>query len=304
MMETIRAALDQATRQLSHARQSRHLPVENPRLDAQILLCYVLGKERSYLYMYPEQELSAQQERDWHVLLARRTQGEPVAYLVGTKAFYGLDFVVDRRVLIPRPETEILVETALTIIRQHLEREHIPVVADVGTGSGAIPVSIAAYEPRLPSLYAIDISSEALAVARLNCQRYQVEERVHLLQGDLLTPLPEACDLLLANLPYVGTSEQPEMLPDVLDYEPHLALFSGTQGLDLLQRLLREAGEGSKLRAGAMLLLEIGYQHREPLSRLAREIWPQARITCLKDYAGWDRILRIELPPQRLLARP
>jgi release factor glutamine methyltransferase len=201
---------------------------------------------------------------------------------------------VDRRVLIPRPETELLVEEALTLCRQRLDRGETPQVADIGTGSGAIPISLALNEPRLPALYAVDISAEALAVARVNCARHEVTERVHLLQGNLLAPLPVELDLLLANLPYVGLQEQPEMLPDVLDYEPHLALFSGQDGLDLLKRLLEEAAYGQKLRPSAVLLLEIGYRQREPLTQLASTLWPQASVTCLRDYAGWDRVLKIE----------
>lgn len=296
-MTTIRAALDVAVQQLTQARQEQRLPVENPRLDAQLLLSHVLGQERSYLFMFPEQELDSAQEAHWHALLTRRARGEPVAYLLGEKAFYGLDFLVDRRVLIPRPETELLVEVALDTCRQRLAQSQTPIVADIGTGSGAIPISIAVHEPRLPYLYASDISPDALEVARLNCLRHRVEKRVRLLQGDLLTPLPEAVDLLLANLPYVGTDERSAMLPDVLDYEPHLALFSGTEGLDLLERLLREAGRSQKLRPQAVLLLEIGYRQRETLTLLAGELWPQARITCLRDMAGWDRILQIELEP-------
>ncbi len=293
-MTTIRTALQLATQQLTQARQAHKLPVENPRLDALILLGYVLGKERSYLYTYPDQLLDAQQESLWHSLLARRVQDEPVAYLVGSTEFYGLEFTVDRRVLIPRPETELLVETALTICRQRLDNGQIPVVADIGTGSGAIPISLVVQEPRLPYVYASDISPDALTVARLNCEHHNVTGRVHLLQSDLLNALPEPVDLLLANLPYVGTTEQAIMLPDVLDYEPHLALFSGPTGLDLLHRLLQEARQPNKLHAGAILLLEMGYQQRDALTQLAAAVWPQAHITCIRDYAGWDRLLQIE----------
>lgn len=291
-MTTIRAALETAVHRLTHRRLEP--PVENPRLDAQVLLSHVLGTERSYLYMYPEHRLDPAQQARWHALLTRREQGEPVAYLLGHKAFYGLDFSVDRRVLIPRPETELLVETALSICQRRLAQGQVPLVADIGTGSGAISISIAVHAPALPSLYATDISPGALEVARLNRLHHQVLDRLQLLQGDLLAPLPEAVDLLLANLPYVGTSEQDTMSPDILHYEPHLALFSGPDGLDLLERLLRQAGRGAMLRAGAVLLLEIGYRQRAPLTRLARAIWPQARISCLSDYAGWDRILQIE----------
>jgi release factor glutamine methyltransferase len=295
-MTTLRKALDLAVEELTLARQQRKLPIDTPRLDAQILLGSVLKRDRSYLYMYPEQELTPEEEADWHTLLARRVQGEPVAYLVANKAFFGLDFYVDRRVLIPRPETELLVEAALNICQAYLQQQYIPLIADIGTGSGAIPISLAVHEPRLASLYAVDVSPEALAVARLNCLRHQVSDRVHLLQGHLLEPLPEPVDLLLANLPYVGLDEQGSMLPDVLDYEPHLALFSGNDGLNLLRQLLETARLNQKLRAGAIILLEIGYQQQEPLTRLAGETWPQASISCLQDYAGWDRVIKIALP--------
>ncbi len=295
-MTTIYEALQQATQLFTQAHTANSLPLAQPRLDAQILLGHVLHQERSYLYAYPERELDEAQTVTWRNLLSRRIQGEPVAYLTGTKTFFGLDLLVDRRVLIPRPETELLVELALHLCRQKLDQQLIPVVADIGTGSGAIPISLAVNEARLPSLYAIDISPDALAVAQTNCQRYQVESRVHLLQGDLLEPLPEPVDLLLANLPYVGTDEQSTMQSDVLDYEPHLALFSGPTGLDLLSHLLIEACQSQKLRPQAVLLLEIGYKQRETLTTLAQTLWPHATVACLQDYAGWDRILHITLP--------
>src|SRR5207248_5109727 len=160
-------------------------------------------------------------------LIERRGGGEPVAYLVGHKEFYGLDFLVDRRVLIPRPETELLVESALSVCREKLDAGQVPIVADIGTGSGAIPITLALEEPRLPYLYATDISTDALEVAYLNSKRHAVEQRIRLLQGNLVEPLPEPVDIITANLPYVGTEEMDVLAPDVLAYEPHLALFSG-----------------------------------------------------------------------------
>ncbi len=287
-MITLQDALTQAKSMLGHP------TVRSAQLDAQVLLCHVLGIERAMLYAYPEREMTSQQEKQYFALIARRKQHEPVAYLTGQKEFYGLDFCVDKRVLIPRPETELLVETALEIIQRRIVRGQIPIVADIGTGSGAIPISIAVEEPHLPYLYAIDISSDALQVAYLNCQRHHVAERVRLLQGDLVSSLPEPVDLLLANLPYVGTDELGDVSPDVQLYEPHQALFSGPDGLDLLRRLGEEVRQSRVLKPAGALLLEIGYQQQEELTRLFHSLWPSATITCRKDHAGFDRILQIE----------
>jgi len=288
-MTTIKDALEHAMSTLAQADQPAS------RLDAQVLLGYVLNVDRARLYAYPERLLTPQQEEQFHLLLERRKRGEPVAYLVGHKEFFGLDFLVDKRVLIPRPETELLVEVALNSIRAMLDAGHTPLVTDIGTGSGAIPITLAVQEPRLPYLYATDISAEALEVARINCQRHSVEQRVRLLHGDLLSPLPEPVDVLTANLPYVGTGEMDMLAPDVRAFEPHLALFSGTHGLDLLYRFFTEAQQSGMLKEHALLLLEIGYQQREPLKRLLSELWPQATVTFAKDFSGWDRLLKVRL---------
>jgi release factor glutamine methyltransferase len=255
----------------------------------------VLDVERPLLYAYPEREVTPQQAERYLSLIERRVQGEPVAYLTGHKEFYGLDFSVDNRVLIPRPETELLVEAALVAAREKLSHGENPIIADIGTGSGAIPVTLAVQEPRLPYLYATDISADALAVARLNAERHHVESRIRFLQGDLLAPLPEPVAIITANLPYIGTGEMSGLAPDVRAYEPHLALFSGPEGLDLLERFLGEARRPGVLKEHAVLLLEIGYRQREALTRLVRSLWPHASITFQKDYTGWDRLLQVVL---------
>ncbi len=288
-MTTIHQALEQGALTLTQAGQT------NARLDAQALLSHTLQVERAVLYTYPERILTPAQEQQFLTFIQRRSRGEPVAYLTGHKEFYGLDFLVDKRVLIPRPETELLVEAALNACRQMLEAGHTPVVADIGTGSGIIPVTLAVQEPHLPYLYASDISPGALDVAYLNCLRHHVEQRVRLLHGDLLAPLPEPIDILTANLPYVGTDELDELAPGVRAYEPHLALFSGPQGLDLLRRFFMELQHSQKLAEGAVVFLEIGYRQREALTSLLHEIWPQAKIAFTKDYAGWDRLLQVTL---------
>jgi release factor glutamine methyltransferase len=266
----------------------------NARLDAQVLLEHATGMERSVCYAYPEREVTAEQEQHFLALLERRLQGEPVAYLVGHKEFYGLDFLIDKRVLIPRPETELLVEAALEVIRRKLSAGQVPIVADVGTGSGIIPITLAVEEPRLPYLYASDISADALEVARLNCQRHRVAQRIRLLHGDLLASLPERVDVLTANLPYVGSNEIDMLTADVVDYEPHLALFSGPHGLDLLHCLLIAAQQLAILKEKAVVLLEIGYQQRATLEQFLHEVWPQATVTFTKDYAEWDRLLLLQ----------
>lgn len=286
-MTTIREALAQGTKQLKQA------GLQYPRLDVQVLLCHVLEVERATLYTYPNRQLTPEQEQMYFSFVARRGQGEPIAYITGHKEFYSLDFLVDSRVLIPRPETEHLVEEALKVIKSKFELEQQPIVADIGTGSGIIPVTLAVQEPRLPYLYGCDISADALAVARLNCQRHSVAQRVRLLQGDLLAPLPEPVDILTANLPYIGTEEMGILDTDVRDYEPHLALFSGPQGLDLLQRFLMEARQPGKLKPGGVVLLEIGYQQREPLTQLLQHLWPSASFRFIQDYAAYDRLLYI-----------
>jgi release factor glutamine methyltransferase len=288
-MTTIRQTLEQGILTLTKAGQA------NARLDAQVLLSHTLNVERSALYAYPERTLTTEQEQQFLALIERRSHGEPVAYLTGHKEFYGLDFLVDKRVLIPRPETELLVEAALKVCQQKLAAGRTPIVADIGTGSGIIPVTLAVLEPRLPYLYASDISADALEVAYLNCQRHHVEDRVRLLHGNLLAPLPEPVDILTANLPYVGTGEMDDLPPDVRAYEPRLALFSGPDGLDLLHCFFTELHESRKLVQGAVVLLEIGYRQREPLTSLLHEIWPQATISFTKDYADWDRVLQVYL---------
>lgn len=288
-MTTLRDVLTRGRRMLIQAGQ------DSDRLDVQVLLEHVLGVNRAILYSHPEREVTTEQEQQFFSLIDRRIHSEPIAYIVGHEEFYGLDFLVDKRVLIPRPETELLVENALRLVRERLDNRQILLVADIGTGSGAVPITLAVEEPRLPYIYAVDISEDALAVTQKNCLRHAVEQRVRLLHGDLLSPLPEPVDILIANLPYVGTDEVDVMAPDVLAYEPHQALFSGPNGLDLLQRFFEEARQPEKLKAHGVMLLEIGYQQREPLANLLAHLWPDALITFQKDYAGWDRMLQVVL---------
>jgi release factor glutamine methyltransferase len=287
-MTTIWEAFSEARARL------RAAEISSADLDAAVLLGSVLGVDRATLYARPEQAVTPAAQAAFEGLVERRLQGEPVAYLTGHKEFMGLDFLVDRRALIPRPETELLVEQALAEVRRRGMRGLADLrVADIGTGSGAIAIALAVLEPRLPLIYATDISAEALALAAENARRLGAASRLRLLQGDLLEPLPERVDLLLGNLPYVAPGERETLAPDVRDYEPHLALFGADDGLGHFRRLLTSAPP--LLKPEAVLLLEFGYNQRAPLAELIPSALPGAQARFISDYAGWDRLVEIRL---------
>lgn len=270
-----------------------------PALDAQVLLAHVTGAARATLLAYPERALAAARAAQYAALVVRRAAGEPVAYLVGHREFLSLDFLTDPRALIPRPETELLVEAALAEARARLDAGERPIAADIGTGSGAIALSLAALEPRLPRVYATDASADALALARENATRLGVADRVTLLQGDLLAPLPEPVDLLLANLPYVAQRDAAALPPDVRTYEPALALYGDDDGLGHLRRLFADAP--AHLRPGALVGVEFGYDQRAAVEALARRAFPGCVVRVGADYAGWDRYAILRIPPAAAL---
>ena len=258
--------------------------LDSPRLDAEILLAHALGITRAQLHAHPQGQLSPAELASCRQLIERRARREPVAYIVGHKEFYGLDLFVDNRVLIPRPETELLVEKAIQISRRQ------PVVADVGTGSGAIAVSLAVHLSQV-LVYATDASPRALEVAACNCRRHCVEDRIHLLQGHLLEPLPEPVDLIAANLPYVSEAELAQLPPEISHHEPREALNGGPDGLDYIRSLLAQAG--GHLKPGGVILLEIGATQGKAVTALARRHFPAATVEIAKDYAGLDRVVMV-----------
>lgn len=274
--------------------------VEESRLDAEVLLAHALGITRSQLHAHPQGQLNSAELASYRQLIERRAQHEPVAYIVGHKEFYGLDLFVDSRVLVPRPETELLIEKAIEISRQPASSGQL-VVADVGTGSGAIAVSLAVHLPQA-LVYATDASPGALEVAARNCCCHGVKDRVHLLQGHLLEPLPEPVDLIAANLPYVSEAELAQLPPEISRYEPREALNGGPDGLDYIRSLLAQAG--GHLKPGGVILLEIGATQGEAVVALARRHFPAATVEIAKDYAGLDRVVIVEGPSltQELLA--
>ncbi len=275
----LQIALAQATTVLENA------GIEESSLDAEILLGHVLRITRAQLHAHPQSQLSPPELARYRQLMERRARREPVAYIVGHKEFYGLDLSVDSRVLIPRPETELLVEKAIGISQRQA------VVADIGTGSGAIAISLAVHLPQL-LIYATDASPGALEVAIRNCRRHCVEDRVHLLQGHLLEPLPELVDLIAANLPYVSQAELAQLPPEITRYEPREALDGGPDGLSHVRRLLAQAGV--HLKPGGAVLLEIGATQGKAVVALAKRHFPAARVEIVQDYAGLDRVVTVE----------
>jgi len=257
--------------------------VDDASLEGEILLRYLLAIDRAGLFSDLDRELSPRQKKEFAGLLERRLSGEPAAYITGHREFYGLDFEVDQHVLIPRPETELLVELALKTARSH----NMTKIADIGTGCGAIAISLAVHLPGAV-LYATDISPEALEVARDNLKKHGVADRVILLRGDLLEPLEKPVDMIVANLPYVKEADLP---PN--GREPRQALDGGKDGLDQIKRLGRQAG--GKLNMGGYLLLEIGQGQAEMVVDILCKVFSAAAVEVHKDLAGIERAVSLRL---------
>ena len=255
-------------------------------LEAEVLLRHTLNLTRAQLYTSFDLEIGLEDVGHYLSLVDRRLAGEPTAYIIGRREFYGLDFHVDRRVLIPRPESELLVEKAV-----QLAREGASSFADIGTGSGAIAISLAVSIP-WAKVYATDISGDALAVALTNCREHRVDDRIELLAGDLLEPLSEAVDVIVANLPYVREHEMSRV--NTAGYEPPLALNGGLDGLDKLRRLCAQL-EG-RLKRGGTLLLEIGRGQKRTVRSFLQCYFPSARVDFTSDFAGIPRVVGLTLP--------
>jgi len=263
----------------------REAGVDTAALDAEVLLAEALGADRTALYRAPEHRLTPAERERFVFLVRERARRVPVAYLTGRKEFMGLEFAVTPDVLIPRPETELLVELAL----EHLRGRPAPLAVDVGTGSGAVAVSLAVLDPRV-RVRATDVSAAALAVARTNAARHGVSGRVTFLQGDLLDAVPEddlrRADLLTANLPYVPAGEIDGLPPEVRA-APRLALDGGPDGLDFYRRLVPRAA--ALLPPGALVLLEIAPFQAAAVRALFKPAdW--SAVTVHRDLAGRERV--------------
>ncbi|MEO8285696.1 MAG: peptide chain release factor N(5)-glutamine methyltransferase [Chloroflexota bacterium] len=279
-MTTIDQALRAAARQLS-ARST------SPRLDAELLLAHILLMDRAALLARPNQHISDADMSTYDDLIARRTEGEPIAYLTGHKEFYGLDLLITKDVLVPRPETESVVDVILGI----LPVGEISQMADIGTGSGAILVAVAANRPLLTA-FGTEISPETAKVAEENTIRHGLAERVRILVGDLLDPLPNPVNTIAANLPYVSPGEAS---PDVATWEPNVAVFGGgLDGTNTIRRFLEQAP--AYLLPGGTIVMETAYSQGVIVPRLAQAAFPNATVEVQKDLAGYDRIVIIRTP--------
>jgi release factor glutamine methyltransferase len=284
----LKQALKQSREVLSKAN------LEDASLEGEILLRHALQIDRAQLYSDLNRELSAPQAEKLWQLVQRRREGEPTAYITGHREFYGLDFYIDRRVLIPRPETELMVEKALALERSR----HFKSVADIGTGCGAIAISLALNLPGL-EVYAIDVSAEALEVARRNCLKHGLADRIQLRHGDTLAPLPEPVDLITANLPYVTVPEISRS--GLAAFEPRLALDGGRDGLDKIRKLCLQAGD--KLRPYGGMLLEIGQGQGRAVTDLLGHHFPSAAVEIIPDLQGIERVISLCLTPDRATAK-
>ena len=278
---TLQEALERLHKALADA------GIPDAHLEAELLLAHVAGSSRARLYAYRERSLTLEQKNRLARLLERRLKREPLAYILSRREFFGLEFVVRQGVLIPRPETELLVERACRLARQVGERQKECWVADVGTGCGNVAVSLAVRVP-CTRIYGTETSAEALEVAGRNVRRHGVASRVHLLPGALLAPLPGPVDVIVANLPYAPSDRLPQLQTEV-QWEPRQALDGGPDGLDVVRRLLEQAPK--KLNEGGYLLLEMDPQQREPLAREVLCRFPGATLEVERDLAGHERLL-------------
>jgi release factor glutamine methyltransferase len=280
--------LREALRQAEARITSQNIP--DARVEAELLLMHSLGIQRAELYARLGEPLPSPEGEEFRGLVERRLRREPTAYILRRCEFYGIELYVDTRVLIPRPETELLVETALAFVEQRFGKARYCTIADVGTGSGAMAIALAVHLPQ-SRIYATDVSADAIEVAGINCGRHGVEGCVELLVGDLLEPLSWPVDLIVANLPYVKDADFSNLMPEIRDFEPVAALAGGVDGLDKVRLLLAQAKD--HLLPQGSVMLEIGLGQAEEAVSLAKRHFPESKVDLLQDFAGIERVLRI-----------
>ena len=284
-MAVIRETIRETHRTLENA------GIDDARLEAEVMVMTVMRMTRQNVFSEQESEVPANTASDLAGIVAQRLERIPLAYILGYREFYGINVVVTPDVLIPRPETEGMVEHTLFMALMGMETRELT-IADVGTGSGAIAVNLAIHLPAA-RIYAIDVSEPALDVAAWNVRAHSVADRVTLGHGDLLEPLPEPVDVIAANLPYIPTERLRELQPEV-QREPSLALDGGPDGLDVVRRLLAQAPE--KLNSPGIILLELDPEQFPAVQSIALQHFPDAEITAEQDLTHRDRIMVINRP--------
>ncbi|MBN1689614.1 MAG: peptide chain release factor N(5)-glutamine methyltransferase [Dehalococcoidia bacterium] len=259
--------------------------------EAMALLCHALRLNKAAMLSQLERTLTGSELTLLEGMTERRLRREPAAYITGEKEFYGLSLFVDPRVLIPRPETETLVEAAIEFQRSRaLRNRRRMLAADVGTGCGAIAIALAANIPEA-HLYAVDISPAALEVAVINVHCHGLGKRITLVQGNLLEQINQKMDLIVANLPYIRSVELAGLQPEIYLHEPILALDGGDRGTEIIETMLSQAL--NKMASDSALLLEIGAGQEERLGQIIRDILPGSDVALVKDLAGINRCMRI-----------
>jgi len=285
---TLKDALTSAVDRLSAAQ------VGSPRMNAELLAMFTLGCDRAFLFAHPERELTIEEQARLEDSLSQRARGVPAQYITGHQEFWGMDFIVSPAVLIPRPETEHVIETVLQLANENNggRAPGIPIhIIDVGTGSGCIALALAKEFP-YAEIHATDISSSALEVAHANAARHQFESRVRFRQTDLLHGIdPGSFDFVVSNPPYVGESEADEVQLEVRKFEPRNAVFAGPTGLEVIERLIPQAL--ATLRPGGWLVIEISGSIVEGVKRLFGG-WQQVQIT--NDLQGIPRVAFAQRP--------
>ena len=270
----------------------------SPRLDTLVLLSWLVGVPAGALIATPDHPLPAEIVERYAAWVARRAEHEPVAYITGHKAFMGLDLLVDRRALLVRPSSQALVGVVLELAR--LRPETALRAADVGTGSGALALALATLEPRFAHIAAVDCSADALDVARHNGARYRMGERITWLLGDLLAPIVESVDMIVANLPYLP-DDLPDVAPSVRGYEPHVALFGGTDGLDVIRRFIAQIP--GKLREGGSIAMEVDASQHAAVRDVLVHTLPGARVWAHHPAGRADHIIVAQLDNVAQLGR-
>jgi release factor glutamine methyltransferase len=261
--------------------------VDSPRISAEVILAHAVSLTRSQLLARSDFKLNPDQLARFQIDLDQLVKGEPLAYVVGHREFYDLDLITDQRALIPRPETECLVEKAIDLLTAHPH----PLIADIGTGSGAIAVTLAKHLPSA-RVIATDLSPDAIDLARANARKHGVETRLDFRVGNLLQPINESIDLIAANLPYVNDKDWPFLARTIRGHEPQMAFTGGSDGLNLIRQLMLDAPRCMKPHG--FILMEIGAYHGEEVSSIAQQIFPLAKISIEPDYAGLDRLAVIK----------